>query len=202
MAHYIKVLSAEKSRLERLALRGGLYSENPSERRALGRREVMREVKDRVEWERWEGERTKKAEAEVEAARVAFAEIDWQDFVVVSTVEFTEADDLIDLPPPMTLTQVQNMSIKDKRRAAERMEGKEIDGLSDADADEIVRDVNGTAPTGETEMEVDSGDDDEVARKQAIEIKTADTSGTMKIRKDYVPKCTSSPPYLLTRAAA
>ena len=49
---------------------------------------------------------------------VAYASIDWHDFVIVETVEFTEADDQMDLPPPMSLSELENMSLAQKRMNA------------------------------------------------------------------------------------
>jgi splicing factor 3A subunit 1 len=57
-------------------------------------------------------------------------EIDWNDFVVVGTVELTETDAHIDLPPPMSLRDIENMSMAQKRMAAMIME---VEG---GDADE------------------------------------------------------------------
>lgn len=48
-------------------------------------------------------------------SKVAFASIDWQDFVVVETIEFTVADAEADLPLPMTRKTLENLnSIKKK----------------------------------------------------------------------------------------
>jgi ethanolamine utilization protein EutA (predicted chaperonin) len=47
--------------------------------------------------------------------KVAFASIDWHDFVIVETIEFTVADAESDLPLPMTRKTLENLnSIKKK----------------------------------------------------------------------------------------
>lgn len=42
---------------------------------------------------------------------VAFLSIDWHDFVLVQTIELTDADEQQDLPAPTTVEAVQNMTI-------------------------------------------------------------------------------------------
>lgn len=49
---------------------------------------------------------------------MAYASIDWHDFVVVETIEFTEADEQMELPPPMSLSELENMSLAQKRMNA------------------------------------------------------------------------------------
>lgn len=45
---------------------------------------------------------------------VAYAQIDWHDFVVVETVLFNEADDQADLPAPTSLSDLQSASLEQK----------------------------------------------------------------------------------------
>lgn len=46
------------------------------------------QVKYRVEWAKFQERERKKEEEEKEKERVAYAQIDWHDFVVVETVDF------------------------------------------------------------------------------------------------------------------
>lgn len=58
---------------------------------------------------------------------VAYASIDWHDFVVVETVEFTAEDEKMNLPPPMSLSELENMSLAQRRMASlSAMEDHEI----------------------------------------------------------------------------
>ncbi|KAJ3112695.1 hypothetical protein HDU96_004292 [Phlyctochytrium bullatum] len=41
--------------------------------------------------------------------------IDWHDFVVVETVEFTDADEVLQIPPPISIMDLENMSLAQKR---------------------------------------------------------------------------------------
>lgn len=75
---------------------------------------VLNLAKKRAEYVKWqETQKQKKEEAE-EAERLAYAQIDWHDFVVVETVLFTEADDQAELPPPTTLNDLQSASLEQK----------------------------------------------------------------------------------------
>nr|KAK5441201.1 SF3a splicing factor complex subunit [Exophiala xenobiotica] len=75
---------------------------------------VLNLAKKRAEYVKWqETQKQKKEEAE-EAERLAYAQVDWHDFVVVETVLFTEADDQTDLPPPTTLNDLQSASLEQK----------------------------------------------------------------------------------------
>lgn len=208
---YTKVLVPEVERLEKLSLHAGLGGpegkrvvekgeEGIEERRSLGRRQVMTEVKDRVEWEKWESEQRKKQEDEEEQKRVAFAEVDWQDFVVVTTIEFTDADDMGDLHQPFSVSDVQNMSMREKKRVALSMQGQEAEIDEEtilAQAEEAAKNAGYTDGVSMEVAAADSGDDEQQAsRTQADQIKTAETTGAVKIKpQGYVPRCEFRSPF-------
>ena len=183
---YTKILIPSKEFQARLERRSGGSHREGEERDIAGRRQVLQDTKLRVEWESWESGRQKELEDAQEAERIAFAEIDWQDFVVVSTVEFTEGDEagLVELPPPMSISEVENMTIAQKKMAAMIMEGRE----EEVEQNERER----RADEGEMEMDDEVVVPEEIRvekeRRKAVEIKTADSNAPMKIRKDYVPK--------------
>ena len=52
----------------------------------------------------------------------AFAEIDWHEYAIVQTIEFTAADATSELPPPMSVQEVESMTLAQKRMAAMIME--------------------------------------------------------------------------------
>lgn len=110
---------------------------------------------------------------------------------MVSTVEFTESDKegLIELPPPMSLNEVENMTIAQKKMAAMIMEGKEGEELEEnteaqeqGNESEMLIEVNAVDVGEEAKLEKE--------RQRVIEIRTADSNAPMKIRKDYVAKGT------------
>lgn len=75
---------------------------------------VLSLAKKRAEYTKYqETQRQKKEEAE-EAEKIAYAQIDWHDFVVVETVLFVDADETADLPPPTTLNDLQSSSLEQK----------------------------------------------------------------------------------------
>ncbi|GAA5972021.1 hypothetical protein JCM11641_002460 [Rhodosporidiobolus odoratus] len=179
---YTKILLPSKELISQIERRAGGPSDSSHDRTNAGRREVLKDARQRVQYEKWESTRRQEEEDKAEAERIAFAEIDWQDFQVASTIEFTENDEagIAELPPPMSLSEVENMSIAQKKMASMIMEGKQ---------NEIV------VEDAEEEMEMDDEDEEAPAAGQpvieqkiedVVEIQTADSSAPIKIRKDYV----------------
>lgn len=75
---------------------------------------ALNKAKKRSEYvKHQEKQKIQKEEAE-EAERIAYAQIDWHDFVVVETVLFTDADEAAELPPPTTLNDLQSASLEQK----------------------------------------------------------------------------------------
>ncbi|CAG8666978.1 4793_t:CDS:2, partial [Dentiscutata heterogama] len=117
---------------------------------------------------------------------VAYASIDWHDFVIVETVEFTEADETIDLPPPMSIIELENMTLAQKKMASVNIVETHEDKAAEIDM-EMDEDVD----MEDDEDEQAAADDDEQDQESApvvTEIKPPDTSAPMKIVKDYTPK--------------
>ncbi|KAJ8293807.1 Splicing factor 3A subunit 1 [Rhodotorula toruloides] len=179
---YTKILVPSKELISRVERRAGGPPDSSADRLSVGRREVLKDARQRVEWEKWESERRKEEEDKAEAERIAFAEIDWQDFQVASTIEFTENDEagIAELPPPMSLSEVENMSIAQKKMAAMIMEGQEPIDQGEGEAEEA-------------EMEMDDEDEEaaqapevEYKREDVVEVQTLDSNLPVKIRKDYV----------------
>jgi splicing factor 3A subunit 1 len=139
---------------------------------------------------------------------VAYAQIDWHDFVVVETVVFTEADDHVDLPPPTSLSDLQHASLEQKAlmslnsnqlRIEEAMPTADEDYNSGTYIPETaVEDEN-----MDVEMEPESDNEDEEtarirerreARERAEQARAEAQGGTapMKIRSDYVPRAAAA----------
>ncbi|KAK7207282.1 putative pre-mRNA splicing factor [Myxozyma melibiosi] len=76
---------------------------------------VLDRAQMRADWQKYKEEETKKAAADAEAEKIAYAQIDWHDFVVVETIEFTPADEEVDLPPPMSLAELERASLEEKQ---------------------------------------------------------------------------------------
>jgi splicing factor 3A subunit 1 len=88
------------------------------ERNVKDRYQILERAKQRAEWAKYQEQQKVKKEEEAEAEKVAYAQIDWHDFVVVETVLFTEADEQAELPPPTSLSDLQTASLEQKAMMA------------------------------------------------------------------------------------
>ncbi|KAI0637195.1 Pre-mRNA splicing factor PRP21 like protein-domain-containing protein [Trametes polyzona] len=167
-------------------------------------------ARKRARWQQMKAEQDKKREDDKEAERIAFAEIDWHDYAIVQTIEFTAADATAELPPPMSVQEVENMTLAQKRMAAMIMETTAEDveahrarqAAAEAEAAAAVGGA-GANDEDDTAMEQSDDEDDEVKerkrreeeerqreieRAKAIQASSLEAGGPMKIRTDYVPK--------------
>lgn len=120
---------------------------------------------------------------------VAFAQIDWQDFVLVETIDFTSADQALALPGPTSVRELEARTLTEKRMSSLIMEEAAPAVEDESFAVELAPVVE------ETEQDVERRrKEEEAERAREIQRKYAESQGTMKIRKDYVPKCESSLP--------
>ncbi|KAI8644082.1 Pre-mRNA splicing factor PRP21 like protein-domain-containing protein [Parasitella parasitica] len=135
---------------------------------------ILERVKERVEWVAWQEAEERKKNDEDEKERLAYASIDWHDFVVVETVEFTDVDEQAELPPPMSLSELENMSLAQKRLAAMPTEAMQQPGIKDTEPEDV-------------DMEESDDESTQPVMQPAIP-KMPDTSAPIKIRTDYKPK--------------
>jgi splicing factor 3A subunit 1 len=77
-------------------------------------KEVMDVVKYRMEWIKHQERERKREEEEKEKERVAYAQIDWHDFVVVETVDY-QPTETGNLPPPTTPDEVGARLLQQQR---------------------------------------------------------------------------------------
>ncbi|KAF9185419.1 hypothetical protein BGZ51_003949 [Haplosporangium sp. Z 767] len=158
------------------------------ESRANNKYAVQDIVMRRVEYTAYQQELRKKKDEKEDAERQAFLSINWQDFVVVQTIEFTEADDAVDLPLPKSLKELENMSLAQKRMIQVLAETEnapedapqdiEIDMDDDVDMEDSDAEDEGPAlQTG-----------DEISNVSEVVMKPAQAAAPMKIKEDYVPK--------------
>ncbi|BEI80027.1 hypothetical protein CcaverHIS002_0105560 [Cutaneotrichosporon cavernicola] len=143
---------------------------------------TLEEARKRALWEEGERARDDVKAAEKQEEEEAMAVIDWQDFVTVETIEFTQADMELDLPPPSSNDKLKEMSMAERRMAAMIMEEPAAQGAADGD-----------------EMELEEDEEDEEARIERVKAereqqRTRDVQRAalekkgVKIKKDYVPK--------------
>lgn len=214
---YTRILLPSQNQLEKLK------AESTDENTRWKRLELSRQ---HAEWERIKREKEKKKQDDKEAERstsfssqcpvqylifspvlAAFAEIDWHDYAIVQTIEFTVADANTELPPPMTVAEMESMTLAQKKMAVMILENTvdEVEAhrakqaAAEADAAAAVAgvgvSVGGAGDDGALMEESDDEDSqdrrqqqDEERRRELDRVRSGDTSGSMKIRTDYVPK--------------
>ncbi|GLV44318.1 Splicing factor 3a subunit 1 [Carabus blaptoides fortunei] len=93
LEQYTKVLIPPK------ALQGHLREE------IINMNNVLEHVKYRAEWQKYQEAQRRKEEEVLERERVAYAQIDWHDFVVVETVDYQQFE-IGNFPPPTTPEEV------------------------------------------------------------------------------------------------
>lgn len=178
---------------------GGGVSIGDLEKNVKNRFHLLDRARGRAEWTRWKEKEREKKEEQEDLERLAYAQVDWHDFVVVETVLFTEADDQAELPPPTSLSDLQHASLEQKARMSLHPTTLRIEEAMPTSDPEPV----GTPwqmpmwqqeENGAMDMEVEASDDEEderqrefVRKRQALEA-TKPGQGQMKIRSDYVPR--------------
>ncbi|KAK0544295.1 SF3a splicing factor complex subunit [Tilletia horrida] len=157
-----------------------------------GRMVTLDEVQKRADWEKQRREKRKKEQDAEAREKAAFDEIDWQDFVVVGTVELTEADQHIDLPPPTSLRTIENMTLAQQRMAAMIMDMEGSDNEEEAEDGQDGPARSGHLGALEERNAVNLQTSEPPAAEGAAEpvsaAATKPNAPAMKIRKDYVPK--------------
>ncbi|KAG8916167.1 SF3a splicing factor complex subunit [Tulasnella sp. 418] len=188
---YTKVLIPPPEALERLE---ELKGEG-------GRWKLLEQARERAEWEAYRRQKQKSQDDNREAERRAFAEIDWHDFAIVQTIEFTVADSQAELPPPMSIAEIENMTLAQKKMAAMITETTAPEVEAIRAQQEAAAAAAAAARENDTQMEVESDHEDidvrkearkkemeELERAKAIQAQALSQGAPMKIRKDYVPK--------------
>jgi len=176
---------------------------------------MLERAKQRAEWVKYQEQQKAKKEEEAEAEKLAYAQIDWHDFVVVETVLFTEADDHTDLPPPTSLSDLQSASLEQKAMMSLQPHNMRIEEAMPTDEDSTYYtptpapllaqvpppqapyipqqpesiEYAAQAPTQEDEEEQRIRERAE-NRERALQAQAAAKGGTgpMRIRNDYVPR--------------
>ncbi|CAH1787515.1 unnamed protein product [Owenia fusiformis] len=113
---------------------------------------VLEQVKYRVEWAKFQERERQKEEEAVERERVAYAQVDWHDFVVVETVDFQQ-NEVGNLPPPTTPEEVGARLLAQERvgqrgddDAAMEIESDEEGSTSEEESDEEEEDAEPEKP--------------------------------------------------------
>ncbi|XP_048747370.2 splicing factor 3A subunit 1-like [Ostrea edulis] len=120
---YTKILIPPKDLLDKL------------QKESFDYKDVLNQVKYRVEWQRHQDREKRKEEEAIERERVAYAQIDWHDFVVVETVDF-QPNESGNLPPPTTPGEVGARMLVQERMQRGEVDADEMEVESDEDDDE------------------------------------------------------------------
>nr|POE89936.1 pre-mrna-splicing factor [Quercus suber] len=75
---------------------------------------MLDRARKRAEYAKWQEAQKVAREEKDQKEKIAYAQIDWHDFVIVETVVFDERDEEIDLPAPTTLNDLQSASLEQK----------------------------------------------------------------------------------------
>ncbi|XP_017470351.1 PREDICTED: splicing factor 3A subunit 1 isoform X2 [Rhagoletis zephyria] len=98
---------------------------------------VLDQVKYRANWQKHQEAQRRREEEKVEKERVAYAQIDWHDFVVVETVDY-QPFETGNFPPPTTPEEVGARVLMEERLMEEdgdiemQIESDEEDGLDES----------------------------------------------------------------------
>ncbi|XP_066602287.1 splicing factor 3A subunit 1-like, partial [Prorops nasuta] len=125
---------------------------------------ILEQVKYRAEWLKYQEAQRRKEEEELERERVAYAQIDWHDFVVVETVDYQQFE-VGNFPAPTTPDEVGARVLMQERIE----EGEDVEMQIDSDGDdemqnrtEIEKD-RAKDNNQVQDMEEDSSDEDDVS---------------------------------------
>lgn len=170
---------------------------------------VLERIQYRVEWQKYQEREKRKEEDEKERERIAFAQIDWHDFVVVETVNFREQE-VSNLPPPVTRDQLGARILAQERLEKEQGGDEELPNeqmemdVEDEEEEELyqpfvqdMEDANKSIAEekegSDMEEESDEEDKDE-AQKHELPQKVPPAPGVnATVRRNYDPKAKVPP---------
>ncbi|XP_023793532.1 splicing factor 3A subunit 1 [Cyanistes caeruleus] len=188
---YTKILIPPKGLLLKLKKE----AENP--------KEVLDQVYYRVEWAKFQERERKKEEEEKEKERVAYAQIDWHDFVVVETVDF-QPNEQGNFPPPTTPEEL-GARILIQERYEKFGESEEVEMEVESDEEDEKQEKTDEPPVQldqDTQVQdMDEGSDDEDEGQKVppppetpMPPPLPPTPDQVIVRKDYDPKASKPLP--------
>ncbi|NWS76069.1 SF3A1 factor, partial [Crotophaga sulcirostris] len=189
---YTKILIPPKGLLLKLKKE----AENP--------KEVLDQVYYRVEWAKFQERERKKEEEEKEKERVAYAQIDWHDFVVVETVDFQPSEQGRNFPPPTTPEEL-GARILIQERYEKFGESEEVEMEVESDEEDEKQEKTEEPPAQldqDTQVQdMDEGSDDEDEGQKVppppetpMPPPLPPTPDQVIVRKDYDPKASKPLP--------
>ena len=80
--------------------------------------ELLELIKVRAEYTRFKKNELSDQTKKIEEDKTAFSRIDWHSFMVLDTIEFTEVDETMDFPPPISIQDLVKMSLAEKKQSS------------------------------------------------------------------------------------
>ncbi|EMR10699.1 hypothetical protein PNEG_00850 [Pneumocystis murina B123] len=163
--------------------------------------QLLEVIRKRVAWQKYQEEQQKLKQEEEDREKIEYAQIDWHDFVIVETIEFTNADDQMDLPTPISLNVLQSATLEQKQMMAMYQDfNTPSEDISYNVSQPYSSQIEKEQPTHEEEgvemdIEADSDEENEAIkerREYQAKVRHAQQQSKaglpMKIRTNYVPK--------------
>ncbi|CAG9857484.1 unnamed protein product [Phyllotreta striolata] len=175
LEQYTKVLIPPKSMEQRLR------------DEAKSAKAVLEQVKYRAEWLRYQEQQKAKEEEILERERVAYAQIDWHDFVVVETVDY-QPFEIGNFPPPTTPEEVGARILIQERIE----EGEDIEMQLESDEDDDPSNADDGLSAMQDKTKRKGGGDDN--RLQDMEEDTSDEDNDDESGKTSTSSSLIQPP--------
>ncbi|KAL0271797.1 UNVERIFIED_CONTAM: hypothetical protein PYX00_008785 [Menopon gallinae] len=175
---------------------------------------ILEQVKYRAEWIKYQEQQKQKEEEALEKERIAYAQIDWHDFVVVETVDY-QPHETGNFPAPTTPDEVgarvlmqerledgeeneMQMESEGEEEDQERQEEEEQEDEDLAAMEDLTIDKGAKDNTQVQDMEEDSSSDDETDKsvRPPSHQMTAKISKTQTSIKDITSQPVPIPPTL------
>ncbi|OZC07576.1 hypothetical protein X798_05441 [Onchocerca flexuosa] len=150
-------------------------------------KKILENVRYRVGWEKYQRAQKEKEDAEIERERIAYAQIDWHDFVVVQTVDFP-LNDTATLPPFCTPKDVgARILMQQRQEAAAKAAAEEAVEMDvESDSDDEHQEIQNEIANGE--IENGHADHEKKAPYEITQPMPAPPSEDTVVIRDYDPK--------------
>lgn len=154
---------------------------------------ILEQVKYRAEWLKYQEAQRRREEEELERERVAYAQIDWHDFVVVETVDYQQFE-VGNFPAPTTPDEVGARVLMQER--IEDGEDVEMQIESDGDDDMPNRSDNDKERSAKDNNQVQDMEEDSSDEESTMVDMTSQSNDSMKKDTRSISRDQMQPPPL------
>ncbi|RKP21077.1 Surp module, partial [Rozella allomycis CSF55] len=130
-------------------------------------------IMGRLEYELYTEEQRKMEEEQRAREEEMYNQIDWNDFVIVQTIDFKEMDLHVDLPGPIDQATMKSLTMLQKKTVNETFPVANQENYQEEDED--------------MDMDMDM-DDEEEAPVEEPKVIVPETMASVKIKTNYIPK--------------